>query len=177
MRGSISQVSKADPERVTIVKKKIHPEIELKPIASIDSNSGRVLLDEKDNDTHDEPRRSARLIKPRRSARVNKVSWINNDLNDLKFMTYADDRVYKNEEKIEIVPISDSNKTNINNTTLEHPIKSNRKVHFKSPSPTSKKIKALAAMVLGTMVSSFNTMIDNHTVNPGGITKNSWSNT
>ena len=123
-------------------------------------------MDEKDKDTHDEPRRSARLMKPRRSARVNKVSWINDDLNDLKFMTYADDRVYKNEEKIETVPISDSNKININNTTLDNSIKSNKKVHFKSPSPTSKKIKALAAMVLGTMVSSFSAMINNHTVKP-----------
>ena len=52
-------------------------------------------MDEKNKDTHDESCRSIRLMKPRRSARVNKVSWINDDLNDLKFMTYADDRVYK----------------------------------------------------------------------------------
>ena len=52
-------------------------------------------MDEKDKDTHDEPRRSARLMKPRRSARGNKVSWINDDLNDLKFMIYTNDRVYK----------------------------------------------------------------------------------
>ena len=73
-----------------------------------------------DETNGDEPRRSARLKKPRRSPRVNKVSWINEDLNDLKFMTYADDRVYKNEDKIEIIPISDSSDNiNINNTTLK----------------------------------------------------------
>ena len=129
-------------------------------------------MDEKDKDNHDEPCRSSRLTKPRRSPRINKASWINDDLNDLKFMTYDDDRVYENEGKIEIVPITSSdslNETNINNT-LEHSIKSNKKVCFKSPSHASKKIKALATMVLGTMVSSFNIVIDNYTVNPIGIT-------
>ena len=79
-------------------------------------------MDKKNEDAHDKLCRSARLMKPRRSARVNKVSWINDDLNDLKFMIYADDRLYRNENKIEIVPISNShslNETNINNTTLE----------------------------------------------------------
>ena len=129
-------------------------------------------MDEDKDDTNvDEPCRSERLKKPRRSARINKVSWINDDLNDLKFMTYSDDRVYKSEDKIHIVPISDSieNKgnKNINNATLN---KSDKKVHFKSTISTSKKDKALATMVLGTMIISFNTMINNHTIKPVGIT-------
>ena len=100
-------------------------------------------MDETEEDNHNEPHRSTRLMKPRRSARINKVSWINDDLNDLKFMTYSDDRVYKSEDKIHIVPISDSieNKgnKNINNATLN---KSDKKVHFKSTISTSKKVKA-----------------------------------
>ena len=35
-----SLVHTADPERGAIVNKRIHPETELKPIASINSNSG-----------------------------------------------------------------------------------------------------------------------------------------
>ena len=121
-----------------------------------------------DDFNSNEPRRSDRLKQPRRSARINKVSWINDDLDDLKFMTYPDDRVYKSEDKIHIVSISDSiDSTNINNTTLN---KSDKKVHFKSTLSTSKKVKALATMVLGTMVSSFDTMINNHTIKPVGIT-------
>lgn len=79
---------------------------------------------------------------------------------------------YINEGKIEIIPMTNSdslNETKINKTTLEHSIKSNKKVYFKSPSHTSKKIKTLAIMVLGTMVPSFNTVIDIHTLNPIGI--------
>ena len=62
------------------------------------------LLDEEEGEYIDEPRRSQRLQKPRRSPRINQASWINDDLQDLKFMTYADDRVYKNEDKIENCP-------------------------------------------------------------------------
>ena len=66
-------------------------------------------MDDDNDDTNaNEPCKSDRLKKPRRSARINKVSWINDDLDDLKFMTYPDDRVYKSEDKIHIVPISDS---------------------------------------------------------------------
>ena len=44
-------------------------------------------------------------------------------------MTYTDDRIYKNEDKIEINPISNSlNTTNINNTTLEQSRKLNKKI-------------------------------------------------
>ena len=79
--------------------------------------------------------------------------------------------MYKSEDKIHIVPISDrvDNKDdkNINNVTLN---KSDKKVHFKSTLSTSKKIKALATIVLGTMASSFNTMINNHTIKLVGIT-------
>ena len=61
-------------------------------------------------------------------------------------MTYLDDRVYKSEDKIHIVSISDSiDSTNINNTTLN---KSDKKVHFKSTLSTSKKVKALETMIL-----------------------------
>ena len=79
----------------------------MKPITSIDSDPGGVILDDGNGYTNvNEPCRSDRLKKPRRSARINKVSWINDDLDDLKFMTYSDDRVYKSEDKIHIVPIS-----------------------------------------------------------------------
>ena len=95
------------------------------------------------------------MQKPRRSPRINQASWINDDLQDLKFMTYADDRVYKNEDKIEIIPISDSKQeVNLNNTTLDisnKHSKFNKKVHFKSQtnskSSLTSKFKALAAMV------------------------------
>ena len=61
-----------------------------------------ILLDETEEEDLDKIYRSARLKKQRRSPRIKKASWINDDLNDLKFMTYVDDRVYKNEDKIEI---------------------------------------------------------------------------
>ena len=63
-------------------------------------------MDEEEGEYIDEPRRSQRLQKPRRFPRINQDSWINDDLQDLKFMTYADDGVYKNEDKIDIVSIS-----------------------------------------------------------------------
>jgi len=131
-----------------------------------------VLLDDDNEDTYvNELSRSDRLKQPRRSTRINKVSWINDDLDDLKFMTYSDDRVYKSEDKIHIVPISndieDKHSKNINNATLN---KSSKKVHFKSTLSTSKKVKALATMVFGTMASAFNTTINNHTIKPVGIT-------
>ena len=84
-----------------------------------------------DDFNSNEPRRSDRLKQPRRSTRINKVSWINDDLDDLKFMTYPDDRVYKSEDKIHIVPISnslgDNDNKNVNNTTLN---KSDQKCLF-----------------------------------------------
>ena len=91
-------------------------------------------------------------------------------------MTYTDDRVYKNPDKIEIVPISDSKQeVNVNNTTLDTSNKHskfNKKVHFKSQSnskssPTS-RFKALAAMVLGTVDISFNNIGNNSTLNSIG---------
>ena len=87
-------------------------------------------------------------------------------------MTYADDRVYKNEDKIEIVPISDNTQeVNLNNTSTRHS-KSNKKVHFKSQSnsksSSTSKFKALAAMVLGTLATSFETIGNNSTLNPIG---------
>ena len=68
---SRSLVRTADPERGAIINRQIHPDTEMKPIISIDSNSGGVPLD---SDDDKEPRRSARLQKPRRSSRLNNAS-------------------------------------------------------------------------------------------------------
>ena len=67
----------------------------------------------------DEPRRSERLKKPRRSPRINNTSWIQDDLNDLKLYTYADDRVYQHEYKSHIVSIDDSE--NKLDESINHP--------------------------------------------------------
>ena len=89
-------------------------------------------------------------------------------------MAYTDNRVYKNEGKIEITPISDSKQeVNVNNTTLDTSNKHskfNKKAHFKSQSnskssPTS-KFKALAAMILGILATSFNNIGNNSILNP-----------
>ena len=66
-----SLVRTADPERGAIINRQIHPHQEMKSIVTIDSNSGGVPMDSIDDD---EPRRSARLQKSKRSARLNNVS-------------------------------------------------------------------------------------------------------
>ena len=92
-------------------------------------------------------------------------------------MTYADDRVYKNEDKIEIVPISDNKQeVNVSNSTLDTSTKHskfNKKVYFKSQSnsksSSTSKFKALAAIVLGALAVSFSNIGNNPTLKPIGI--------
>lgn len=59
----------------------------------------------------------------------------------------------------------------INDSTLELSDKPYKKIQFKSSPLISKKFKALLAMILETMVSSFYTIIENHTIKIIGITK------
>ena len=123
-------------------------------------------------DLDDEPCRSARLQKPRRSPRINNTSWIQDDLDDLRFYTYADDRVYQCEDKSHIVSI-DSNEDKLDksiNMSTNTSVSRNKKVHFQNTTKAN-KIKAVAAMIFGSMMSSFNTSINNSVIKPVGDTK------
>ena len=132
---------------------------------------GGVPLDSVNDESSDEPRRSARLQKPRRSPRINKTSWINDDLEDLKFLSYNDDRVYEYDGKNYIVPIEDSVdkvEKQINNTTLS----TNKKKDVKSkPKATNfDKIKAVVGTILGSMVQPFESRTTNYHIPPVGNT-------